>query len=166
MTIIYKAVVFFIVLSVLVIIHELGHFIAAKRNGVKVEEFGFGLPPRLFGMRFGETLYSLNALPFGGFVKVYGEESAELNESKLSAHEKSRSFVHKGLPAKITILVAGVTMNFILGWFIYSYLFVKGIPVPANVVTIENVMKSSPAADAGIQKGDKIATITYQNTTL
>ncbi|KXK11942.1 MAG: putative zinc metalloprotease [Microgenomates bacterium OLB23] len=88
---------FFIVLSILVIIHELGHFVAAKINGIKVEEFGFGLPPRVWGIRVGETLYSLNALPFGGFVKVLGEEEEELTGKNLVKktliehfHEKSR----------------------------------------------------------------------------
>ena len=69
---IFTVVVFFLVLSLLVIIHELGHYVVAKLNGIKVEEFGFGIPPRVFGFRIGETLYSLNLLPFGGFVKVYG----------------------------------------------------------------------------------------------
>ena len=69
-------VAFIVVLSLLVLIHELGHFIMAKRFGVKVEEFGFGFPPRLFGIKRGETLYSINALPVGGFVKLYGEDNA------------------------------------------------------------------------------------------
>ena len=68
--------VFVIMLSVLVLIHELGHFLTAKKFGIKVEEFGFGFPPRVFGKKRGETLYSINALPIGGFVKLYGEDEA------------------------------------------------------------------------------------------
>lgn len=98
---IFTIIVFFIVLSILVLIHECGHFIAAKKNGVKVEEFGFGLPPRLFGIRRGETLYSLNLLPFGGFVKVFGEEASEVSGKKLTESEKERSFVHKNLFKKL-----------------------------------------------------------------
>ena len=79
-----------LVLSLLVIIHELGHYVVAKLNGIKVEEFGFGIPPRVFGFRIGETLYSLNLLPFGGFVKVYGEELAEVEDSKICLLYTSR----------------------------------------------------------------------------
>ena len=86
----FTIIIFFIVLSILVLVHECGHFIMAKRNGVKVEEFGFGLPPRIFGIRIGETLYSLNVLPFGGFVKVLGEEEAELKDKKLTPGELKR----------------------------------------------------------------------------
>src|SRR5260370_13483749 len=68
--------VFLLILSVLVLIHELGHFLTAKKLGVKVEEFGFGFPPRVWGKKFGETLYSINLLPIGGFVKLYGEDEA------------------------------------------------------------------------------------------
>ncbi|MFS8158612.1 MAG: M50 family metallopeptidase [Candidatus Roizmanbacteria bacterium] len=153
---------FFIVLSVLVLIHEFGHFIVAKKNGVKVEEFGLGIPPRVFGKRFGETLYSINALPFGGFVKLFGEEAAELDGEKLSSQQLSRSFSHKSTLAKSSIVIAGVICNFLLGWGIISYLFTQGVSVPSGKVLVEKVTPSSPAQQAGLQKGDIIKKITFQ----
>lgn len=149
-------VVFFIILSILVIIHELGHFIAAKRNNVYVEEFGFGLPPRIFGIKRGETLYSLNLLPFGGFVKVLGEEEHELEQKKLPAELAKRTFVSKSPAVKILILTAGVLANFLLGWVVVTYLFIQGVPVPTNSVIIEKVVQGSPAKNAGISEKDKI----------
>ena len=153
---IFTVVVFFLVLSLLVIIHELGHYVVAKLNGIKVEEFGFGIPPRVFGFRIGETLYSLNLLPFGGFVKVYGEELAEVEDSKISASDRSRSFAHKKPWQKLAVLVAGVFLNFVLGWAIVSYLFTKGVPVPSENVIVQEVAANSPASIAGLEKGDMI----------
>jgi len=84
-------IVFLIILSILVLIHELGHFFAAKKFGIKVEEFGFGLPPRLFGIKKGETMYSINWLPIGGFVKLYGEDEAGAGRPVLSSKYKVSS---------------------------------------------------------------------------
>jgi len=162
----FTIVVFFLVLSVLVIIHECGHFIAAKKNGVRVEEFGFGLPPRLFGIKFGETLYSLNALPFGGFVKVFGEEAAEVEGKELSSEARSHSFAHKRPLQKVIILTAGVLANFLLGWVIISYLFVKGVPAPSDKISVESVTPNTPAFEAGILKNDVIASMSYGDKTI
>lgn len=153
---IFTIVVFFLVLSLLVIIHELGHFIVAKLNGIRVEEFGFGIPPRVFGLQFGETLYSLNLLPFGGFVKVFGEELAEVDDAKISKKDLERSFAHKKPWQKLAVLVAGVTLNFVLGWVIVSYLFTKGVPVPSDNVVVQSVSKESPASSAGLLVGDML----------
>ncbi len=163
---IFTIIVFFIVLSILVLIHECGHFIAAKKNGVKVEEFGFGLPPRLFGIRRGETLYSLNLLPFGGFVKVFGEEASEVSDKKLSEADKARSFVHKKPLQKTIILTAGVLANFLLGWVIITYLFVKGIPAPSKTITVEKVIENAPAYSAGIKAQDVIVSISSPAKTI
>src|SRR5437868_4557082 len=76
MTTLITILVFILILSVLVLIHEAGHFFVAKRLGVKVEEFGFGFPPRVYGKKIGETIYSINLLPIGGFVRLYGEDDA------------------------------------------------------------------------------------------
>lgn len=161
----FTLIVFFLVLSILVIIHEMGHFFAAKLQGIKVEEFGFGIPPRVFGFRYGETLYSLNLLPFGGFVRVFGEEEASLEGKKLTEAEKKSSFAHKKHWQKVIVLVAGVTLNFILGWAIVSYLFIQGVPTPTERVHIEKVVAQSPAADAGIQKGDILKSLTVASET-
>src|SRR3989344_2876689 len=151
-----KILVFILILSILVIIHELGHFLVAKKNNVFVEEFGFGIPPRLFGKKIGETLYSINALQFGGFVKVLGEEEAELDKKKLSPSLYKRTFVSKKPLVKAMIIVAGVAANFLLGWVIISYLFTRGVPVPRDAVIVEKVASHSPAYTAGVKANDSI----------
>ncbi|HLL60720.1 MAG TPA: M50 family metallopeptidase [Candidatus Nitrosocosmicus sp.] len=151
--------IFFIILSILILIHELGHYLVAKKNNVFVEEFGLGLPPRIWGKKIGETLYSINALPFGGFVKLLGEEEHELQGKKLPADLKKRTFASKTHLQKALIIVAGVTMNFILGWGVTSYLLTQGIPVPNNTVLVEQVAKGSPAEQVGLKKGDQIVKV-------
>src|SRR3989344_1206226 len=94
--------VFIIILSVLVLIHEFGHFVMAKRAGIGVEEFGFGLPPRIWGKKVGETIYSLNWLPFGGFVKLVGEDSTD------KRREDKNSFYVKSITQRSVVVVAGV----------------------------------------------------------
>lgn len=153
------ALTFIIILIILVVIHEFGHFFAAKKSGVYVEEFGIGFPPRAIGKKIGETLYSLNWLPLGGFVKLYGEEYHE--EDKLEKKLKipaSRAFVNKKPWQKTIIITAGVMMNFLLGWIIISFLFTSGVPMPAGVSIIE-VQKNSPASAVGLQKNDKVVSI-------
>ncbi len=111
-------IVFVLILSLLVMVHELGHFIAAKRMGIKVEEFGLGIPPRVWGKKIGETIYSYNLLPFGGFVKLLGEDATE----PVSANDP-RSFSVKAAWQKILVLAAGVFMNFVLAVILYYVLF-------------------------------------------
>src|SRR5436190_1741352 len=154
-------VVFFVVLSILVLIHELGHFIAARRAGVLVEEFGFGLPPRIWGKKIGETLYSINALPIGGFVKLYGESAEE-------GHERSpRSFAYKSKLQRIIVIVAGVFMNLILAivafGIVYSF---TGIPKPIDGVKIIDVAPSSPAQVAGLLVGDIVKKVNKEDVKL
>lgn len=155
--------IFFIVLSILVIVHELGHFLVAKACGIKVEEFGLGIPPRIWGIRIGETLYSLNLLPFGGFVKVFGEEEAQLKGRHLTDAEKKRSFVHKPAWQQSAVLVAGVICNFLLGWAIMSYLFTQGVPVTTDKIIVQETQPGSPAALAGFQKEDVITQIVIKD---
>jgi regulator of sigma E protease len=131
-------------LSVLILVHELGHFSAAKIFGVKVEEFGLGFPPRLFGKKFGETIYSFNLLPFGGFVKIFGEDSDEVRPGSFSAQPVWRRSV---------IILAGVLMNVVLGWLVFSAIFLIGAP---NHLLIAQVSSDSPAATAGLKEGDVI----------
>lgn len=158
--------IFFLTLSILVIFHELGHFLVAKWNKIRVEEFGFGLPPRMFGIQIGETLYSLNWLPFGGFVRVLGEEEAQLDGVKLPESELQRAFSRKKHWQKASVVTAGVIFNFILGWAIITYFFTKGIPVPTDTVKVENVIESSPAADAGLQENDIIKKLISDSETI
>ncbi len=138
---------FLIILSVLVIVHELGHFWSAKRHGIKVEEFGFGYPPRLWAVKRGETIYSLNLLPFGGFVRMLGEDEAVGN----------RSFFVQKKSVRTLVLLAGVVMNFLLGVVLFGAIYTKlGIPEPVDYLTVTNVSPGSPAEQAGIKPEDKI----------
>lgn len=152
--------IFFVILVILVLIHEFGHFIAAKKSGVYVEEFGFGFPPRLFGKKFGETIYTVNALPLGGFVRLFGEEYHEEKKKTKEGIHKERAFINKKPWQKSIIITAGVVMNFLLGWVLISYLFTVGTPVPAGV-SVEKTQPNSPAAQVGLKKGDKLEKIVY-----
>lgn len=126
---ILTAIVFVLIFSLLILVHELGHFLAAKRADVKVEEFGFGLPPRMFGMKKGETIYSLNWIPFGGFVRMLGEDGSDPESKK-----NKRSFVNKTLWQQTKIVCAGVFMNLFLAFLLLTFGFMIGIePLIASV---------------------------------
>jgi regulator of sigma E protease len=155
--------VFIVMLSVLVLIHEFGHFFAAKRFGIKVEEFGFGFPPKLFGKKRGETEYTFNALPIGGFVKLYGEDEAgkgKVSGTKQVTKDLDRAFFAKPIWQRIVVVTAGVIMNFLLAVVIATYLFsTQGIPKDTGSVIVSQVVEGSPADTAGIQEGDVIKSI-------
>ncbi len=153
------AIIFIIVLGVLVFVHEFGHFIFAKRAGMKVEEFGFGFPPRIWGVKKGETLYSINAIPFGGFVKILGEEGEQ--------RDNPRSFSSKPVGPRLLVIIAGVTMNFFLAvalLMVTNFLGLRiglvGDKTEANArnkeVQIIEVSKDSPADKAGIMLLDQV----------
>ncbi len=162
-------VLFIIVIVVLVVAHELGHFFAARAFGVRVTEFGIGYPPRAKKLfRWKETLFTLNWLPFGGFVKIFGEEDALPD-----AH----SFSEQKLWKRLTIVAAGVVINFLLAALLYAASFSIGflgrpgdfpgsVQVGPSVVLVENVVDQSPAARAGIQSGDIISSVAYGTETL
>lgn len=139
----------------MIIIHELGHFFTAKYFGLLVEEFGFGLPPRAGGKYWGETLVSLNWLPLGGFVKIYGER----HDGEKESINPTRSFSHLKIWKKAVVIAFGVVMNFALGWFLVSLVFMAGIP---QSIVITEVRKSSLAETAGLLPGDQI--IGFQET--
>lgn len=157
--------VFLVVLTVLVLIHEFGHFFVAKFFKIKVEEFGFGLPPRAIGKKIGETVYSLNWLPIGGFVKLYGEDSAGSGQLKIknqisNIKNKDRAFFAKPWWQKALVIVAGVFMNFLLSVVILSSLSaIVGSYIPKDEVLVQNVIKDSPAERAGIKSGDLIVSV-------
>ncbi|OGY43881.1 MAG: hypothetical protein A2820_01355 [Candidatus Buchananbacteria bacterium RIFCSPHIGHO2_01_FULL_40_35] len=136
-------------LIVLIIGHELGHFSAAKLFGLRVDEFGFGFPPKLLSTKRGETKYSLNLLPFGGFVKIHGEYSNTGDKIE----EPERSFAYQTALKRSIIIAAGAFMNFLIGWIAFSIVFATGLP---NRVVIENVMPNSPAAEIGLTAGQTV----------
>lgn len=153
-------VAFLVVLTLLVFVHELGHFVAAKRAGLRVHEFGFGFPPRIVGIKKGDTVYSINAVPLGGFVKIEGEDGGNKTDPK--------SFASRPAWIRAVILLAGVVMNLVFAAVLFGIGFGIGLPqsisdeaVPHAKVTdaaivVNGVDKSSPAETAGLLALDKI----------
>jgi regulator of sigma E protease len=176
--------IFLAVLSVLVFVHELGHFVVAKRSGMKVHEFGFGFPPRAFGIQkvdgkwkfvwghkdtaTDDTVYSVNWIPLGGFVKIMGEDNDTENDPK--------SFVNKPFFLRLLTLLAGVIMNFLLAGVLLGIGYMAGLPVavesmnqvPQNAtfadrhVAIIEVMDNSPAKKGGLEASDIVRSINGQ----
>jgi len=176
--------IFLIILSALIIVHELGHFLVAKYYGIRVDEFGLGYPPRaakLFSWK--KTVFTLNWLPFGGFVKIFGENPSEeakpspwkdSEEAKPSPWKDSKgkglaldSFQTKNRGIQAAVLVAGVVGNFLFAWLLISFGFMSGLPSPTGLaLPIENprtvitvVVPGSPAAQAGLKSGDAIVSM-------
>lgn len=158
------ALIFFIIL---IVVHEYGHFLAAKRNGVDVEEFGIGFPPKVIGKTFGKGIwrsyYTLNLLPLGGFVRLKGEA----DEDKAKGTYGAATFW-----VKTKIILAGVFMNLVVAWLIFTVLAVTGIPSliegqysrdsATNVkefVAVGFVSEDSPASEAGLEVGDRISSV-------
>ena len=136
--------IFLAVLALLILIHEFGHFIAARSFGIGVLEFGLGFPPRLASFRIGPTLYSLNLIPIGGFVKLLGEEDPT----------EPTSLARKGAGTRLIVLCAGAFMNFILAAIIFTVLFMLPQEQLQGLVKIQGVADGSPADLAGLQQGD------------
>ncbi len=177
--------IFVILIGLLVFVHELGHFLTAKRNGIRVDEFGFGFPPRLFGvvkddvtgkyrMVWGNkesqakrTVYSLNWIPLGGFVRIHGEDGLSKNDPE--------SFAGKSAWVRTKVLGAGVMMNFLFAWFLISVVFMLGLPQPIDPeqsgmypnakIQILNIAKDSPAQAMGLQMGDEVVAINGERMT-
>lgn len=148
-------VIFILALSVLVLVHEFGHFMAAKLTGVKVEEFGLGLPPRIVGRKKWGTIWSLNWLPIGGFCKLFGEDLEEKGADK-----SKDSFVTKNPWQKALIVLGGVIMNLVLAVVIFTVVYaILGIPQETNKVKVIGVAKNSPAEMVGLKNGDWIKSI-------
>lgn len=142
-----------LVFAVLVIVHEFGHFIVAKRVGVRVQEFAIGFPPRLASFQRGETRYSINLLPLGGYVLMPGE-NGEMTDAQ--GNFDARSFSAQAAWKRAAILVAGVTMNFLLAIVIYTGIYAtQGIAIPE----IGYVQPGTPAQISGLQTGDRILTV-------
>jgi regulator of sigma E protease len=174
----FEVIIFALILSFLVIIHELGHFLVARKVGIKVLEFGLGYPPRakqLFA--WGETIFSLNWIPFGGFVKMDGEDEpvAETPETmkktkkgqRYDQYSYSQKFNEKPALARLAVVVAGATVNLVFGVLAFATVFsLSGIPDLVSTARIGEVQKDSPAAQAGLAANREIRKISTQETTL
>ena len=147
-------------LGVLIVFHEFGHFLLAKLSGVGVLTFSVGFGPKLWVKKKGETEYALSAFPLGGYVKMVGEDP----EEEVKAVDLERSFAHKSLLKRTAIVAAGPGFNLLLAVFLLMVVFLfYGVPVLSNLVGA--VEPDSPAAQAGIQKGDRIVAVDGQAVT-
>lgn len=166
-----SVLLFFIVLFVLILVHEWGHFIAAKKTGMRVDEFGIGFPPKLFGVRKGETEYTFNALPIGGFVRIFGENSEEA--VAVSEVDAARAFNKRPRLAQAIVLIAGVTMNVLFAWFLFAVTYMVGVPTAVDEATagdtavlyISGVLPGSPLAEV-VPAGAQIIGLENQTGTL
>ncbi|MDO8620338.1 MAG: RIP metalloprotease RseP [bacterium] len=163
-------VLFFIILGSLVFVHELGHFLAAKKSGIRVDEFALGFPPKVLGKKVGETVYNLNLIPFGGYVKIFGDDADVMSDMAVSEADKARSFIAKPRYIQAVVLASGVLGNIVFAWLLISISFMAGIPsaidgryeneVRDTKLTITTVLPDSPAYKAGLRSGDAIVSIT------
>lgn len=161
----FTILIAFISLMGLVVLHEFGHFIIAKSFSVKVEEFGIGYPPRIFGKKIGETIYSLNLLPFGAFVKIQGE---------IGGIESARSFSGKPIWQRALIVLAGVVSFWLISAVLFSIVMSLGAPTAISDeengnlinprVQITSIAAGSPAAMAGLKVGDAILEVKSQKS--
>jgi len=153
-------IIFILVLIALIVVHEFGHFVAAKLSGMRVDEFGLGYPPKAWGKKIGETEYTLNWLPFGGFVKIFGEDP-EPGEVAAPRSFTSRPRILQGL-----VLVAGIAMNLFFAFVLITATLTMGttralsdeqaLSAPDAQLAIASVVENSPADEAGLKAGDFI----------
>jgi regulator of sigma E protease len=161
-------IIFLIVLAVLIFVHEFGHFLLARLNGIRVDSFKIGFGPKLISWKMGETEYGINLIPFGGFVKIFGENPDEENTY---GADKARSFVHKNRWRQASVLVAGVLFNFLFAWLLYVIVFASGVTATTDGflqyasyfrnqrIMITYVEPNSPAGKAGLKMGDVIESV-------
>jgi regulator of sigma E protease len=171
--------IFVLVLFVLVLVHELGHFLTAKKTGMRVDEFGIGFPPKLWSFKRGETEYSLNALPLGGFVRIYGEDGdAQEGAGALCApaprHDHDRFFSGKSKWAQSLVLLAGIAMNILFAWLLFTIALSHGIltnvspeeATDAAELYILDVLPESPAHAAHIPAGAMVTRLRSSGKTI
>ncbi len=158
-------ILFLIVLAILIFVHELGHFLVARWCGIRVDAFAIGFGPKIFSKKVGETTYGLNLIPFGGYVKIFGENP---DDESINGEDKARSFVHKPKWQQVAVLFAGIFFNFVFAWLLISIALTSGVPAsvesypqykdrmqnPQIMITFVN--PGSPADKAGLKAGDKI----------
>ncbi len=171
-------ILFIIILATLILVHELGHFIAAKRAGVRVDEFGIGFPPRIFSRKIGGTVYSINLFPVGGFVKIFGENGETINSEQLIINDEikpekvvgGQSLTTKSRLVQAWIIAAGIIFNLVFAWILISIGFIVGTPYSSNdsvygahvqnsKLVITHVLEKSPASLVGLNRGDRITTL-------
>ncbi len=156
---------FIITIGILVLIHELGHFFAAKLFGIRVERFSIGFPPRAFGKKIGDTDYCISWIPIGGYVKVAGMVDESLDTEFLNREPQPWEFRSKPIWQRLIVMVGGVAMNVLLAVVIFwGIIFYRGKDV-RPVTEIGLVATQSPAAEVGLQAGDKIITINGRSVT-
>jgi regulator of sigma E protease len=157
-------------LAVLIFVHELGHFLVAKKSGIRVDEFAIGFPPKIFGWTRGETKYVLNLIPFGGYVKIFGENP---DDESIKGADSARSFVNAKKWKQVCVLLAGIVFNIIFAWLLISGSFMFGslVPIGADAgndyakyvtdsrVILTGVIPNSPAEKAGLTQGDRLLSI-------
>lgn len=164
---IFSILLFIIIILVLVTIHEFGHFIVAKWTNMRVDEFAFGFPPRIYAKKKGETTYAINSIPLGGYVSIWGENG----EPDDLAKNHPRAFGNRPWWAQLLVLVAGVTMNMILAWFIFIAISFGSIKVSESdetygnrikdpVLTVMDASPNSPAYRAGLTPGSVLISVT------
>ncbi len=161
---------FLLVLFTLILVHEFGHFIVAKWFNIRVDEFALGFPPRLFSVKKGETEYAFNLLPIGGYVRIFGEDPTV---ESLHGPEANRSLANAPKYVQALVMLAGVTMNIVLAWAIFTLGFIIGIPsavpddpraiVEDRAVIITSVVPDSPADLSGMKQGDTLLAIHQNN---
>lgn len=144
---------FIILLGILIFVHELGHFLLAKRLGVGVLKFSLGFGPKLIGKKIGETEYLISALPLGGYVKMIGEDPGDV----VSPEDMERSFQSQPILKRTAIVAAGPIFNLFLAALIFSVVFMTGLPVLTS--KIGDIVEGSPAVSAGLENGDRIVAI-------
>lgn len=149
----------FPVLGFLILVHELGHFVTAKLFGIKVKEFGFGFPPRAFGFRYGETIYSINWIPLGGFVRMLGEDDPDEQDEDMSPGDRSRTFASQSVLKRIIVLSAGSFMNLLTPIVIFTVIFMTPQDTVIGDARIGAVAPGSPAEAAGLRGGDVIVKV-------
>ncbi len=159
---------FILVLGVLIFVHELGHFLVAKKSGIRVDEFAIGFPPRIFSITKGGTRYALNLIPFGGYVKIFGETPEDGATDKTATD----SMINKSKWIQAAVLVAGVTFNIIFAFILFIILFVRGSEFNSNIVPfiqhsegvrINYIVDNSIAQKAGLMEGDIVESVQIKN---
>lgn len=149
-----------VVLGILVFIHELGHFLAAKAVGIRVEAFSVGFPPNIFSKQIGETKYSIGAIPFGGYTKMSGMIDESFDKSFEGLPPQDYEYRAKKTWQKIFVTIAGIVMNLLLAIIIFSVLTgIRGVAVPSNEPILETIYENTPAMTAGLESGDRVLAV-------